>query len=149
MIGYKAGQRLDCVRSIYGANPTILTTSKEDIMAKEFTLRLPRGVVSWYATSQSASAKTFKITDSTGKVLVETKVFSRDLSNFSVGSFTSSGGDHTVSFPDCRDVKTDKATIVDGNNDSVVVTDQYAGEDSIDGDYNDIFATINWYKKAG
>ena len=118
-------------------------------MPKVFEVNLPHGVVSWYVTSQSAQPKTFQIKNPEGGLVVETKVFSTNLSNFSSGRFTSNGGKHTVSFPDCTDVRQDNASILDGNNNTVVVTDQFAGEDGNDADYNDIFATINWYKSQG
>jgi hypothetical protein len=118
-------------------------------MPNMYKITLPRGVVSWYIASQSDAAKSMTIKDGNNTMVVDTKVFSKSLSNFSTGSFTSAGGEHVVSFPDCRDVKKDQATIVNSHNQTIVVTNQYAGEDGSDGDYNDIYAAVTWYQSAG
>lgn len=113
-----------------------------------FKLNFPAGVVSWYCTAQAANAQSMQIKDPKGQLIVDTKIKGQ-LSNFSVGSFASGGGDYTVLFPGCVDVKEDRASIDDGQGNLIVTTEQYAGEDAGDKDYNDVFATITWYKKSG
>jgi|GEM_PF-6670003 hypothetical protein len=120
-------------------------------MATSFKIDIVAGrTVSWYATAQSSIPKTLEIKDPTGKMIVNTTVFSTDLSNFSVGSFIARmTGEYLVSFPGTRDVRDDTATITNNRGDTVAQTYQFAGEDSIDGDYNDIFTTITWYRARG
>lgn len=107
-------------------------------------------VVSWYAVSQAANSQSVTITSPTGVTVVNTTVHSTNLSNFSIGSFTAGeDGEYNVVFGAINDVRSDEATITNKRGDTVCNTYQFAGEDGTDGDYNDIFLAITWYKSAG
>jgi hypothetical protein len=116
-----------------------------------FKIYLVEGrAVSWYVTSQASNAHTLQITAPSGNRIVNTTVESQNLSNLSVGSLVvPQTGDYTVSFPGCNDVRQDTATITNQNGDTVCQTNQFAGEDGTDGDYNDVFACITWYRNDG
>ncbi|WP_299004250.1 hypothetical protein [uncultured Shewanella sp.] len=106
--------------------------------------------VSWYIVSQTAGNPGLQITSPSGDVLVKTSVFSTDLSNKSIGDFTApETGWYTFTFTNMNQVARDQATITNMWGETVSQTFQFAGEDWTDGDYNDIFAVISWFKTKG
>ena len=116
-----------------------------------FSIELFKGTaVSWYIVSQTSNTPGMKITSaSTGQLLVDTKVFSRDLSNRSTGDFiVPEYGMYTVVFSNINQARFQQATITAGTDIASQVY-QFAGEDGSDNDFNDIYAAITWYKRKG
>ncbi|MCL1124854.1 hypothetical protein [Shewanella surugensis] len=106
--------------------------------------------VSWYITSQTAGNPGIEIVSPEGDLIAKTTVYSRELNNKSIGDFIApSTGRYTVIFSNMNEVLTDTATITNDWGTTVSQTFQFAGEDSSDYDYNDIFAVITWFDKKG
>lgn len=134
----KAG--MDCM-TVPGQCTTVIT----------FVIGKP---VTWLITAQTAGTPGLKIgyTDTHGdwQLVVDTSVHSVDLNNKSTGDFMPPiTGKYDVIFTNTVDVYEDTAAIINDLLQTVVVTRQYATEDSGDGDYNDSFITITSIDKAG
>lgn len=112
------------------------------------------GAVSWYITSQAAEnpGLIIRYKDKSGKwvEIVNTNVYSTDLSNKSFGDFIAPvKGDYQFIFTNVIYLERDTAAIINDNLDNVTVTYQFAGEDGTDGDFNDIYASVTWLKRKG
>lgn len=115
---------------------------------------LPPGVVSWYITSQAAGNPgliiRFKDDGDVWQEVVKTTVHSTDLSSKSFGDFIiDKKRTYELIFTDVIEVAIDKAFIANTDADTVSKTMQVAGEDGMDGDFNDIYASVTWFKKQG
>ncbi len=116
----------------------------------EFQVDLVKGrPVSYYIVSQTSGSPGLQIIFN-GNVLVDTKVHSRNLSNKSSGDFIAPGtGRYTIRVTNVSEVREDTATITNSFGDTVSQTYQFAGEDSFDGDFNDIYGAITWFRHKG
>jgi hypothetical protein len=116
----------------------------------EFEVDLVQGrAVSYYIVSQTSGSPGLQISYQ-GNLIVDTKVHSVDLSNKSTGDFIAPGtGRYTVTITSVLDVREDTATITNSFGDTVSQTYQFAGEDAGDGDYNDIYGAITWFRHKG
>lgn len=115
---------------------------------------LPAGVVSWYITSQAAGNPgliiRYKDDREVWQEVVKTTVHSTDLSNKSFGDFViDQKRKYELIFTGMVELTGDEANIANSDRDTVSSVFQFAGEDGSDGDFNDIYASVTWFKKQG
>ncbi len=118
---------------------------------KQITLAANKQIC-WYLTAQADRIQSVKISSSTKGVVLDTSLLSKNLSNFSVGSFQTGARDedYTITFGSATDVRDARAIITNPaatvNN---VVAYVFAIEDGDDRDYNDLYLSITQYAVAG
>lgn len=118
-------------------------------------ITIPKGMVSWYITSQTEGKPGLKV-ERVGNAesnedlpVMQTSVFSPDLSNKSFGNFeVVTPGVYKLTFSNIRQLEMDQASIVNNVLGTLVSTTyQFAGEDSFDNDLTDVFASFTWFKR--
>lgn len=118
-------------------------------------ITIPKGMVSWYITSQTEGKPGLKVErvgnaeNSEDLPVMQTSVFSPDLSNKSFGNFeVTAPGVYKLTFSNINQLEMDQASIINNVRGTLVSTTyQFAGEDSFDNDLTDVFASFTWFKR--
>jgi hypothetical protein len=108
-----------------------------------------KALVTWSLCSQAANPQTMIIRGPAGDTIVDTTVFALDASNESIGRFSVPGeGSFLVLFPADRIVLHGHETMLTLRG-VIAQTHIFAGEDGNDGDFQDAFAVITWFRRVG
>jgi hypothetical protein len=114
-------------------------------------LELDPGVVSWYITSQADGnpglSMRYIAPNGMPVEVMKTSVFSKDLSNKSFGDFeVIVEGTYELVFSNITKLRGQDSGIFNRST-AVSINYQYAGEDGVDDDFNDVYSALTWFRR--
>lgn len=124
---------------------------KEELRECVAVLELDPGVVSWYITSQADGnpglSMRYIAPNGIPVEVMKTSVFSPDLSNKSFGDFeVTVEGTYELVFTNITKLRGQDSGIFNRST-AVSINYQYAGEDGVDDDFNDVYGALTWFRR--